>query len=211
MRSGSRGPSVAWHRRAGVVAAVAVVAVPALAWTLSVGRLIAQTQKPTVQSDDRTAALADFDKRLKNYVELREKLAKDLKPLSPTPNASDLAVRQESLAAALRQARKTARQGDLIPTAVATLLRDVVKTDFQQRPPDVRQAAFSEVADAGTPIINRTYPARAALPTVPPLLLAKLPVLPDNLQYRFIQRHLVILDGDTQLIIDYVSNVLPPH
>ena len=142
---------------------------------------------------------------------LRAKLARELKPLSPTPSASDLAVRQESLAAALRQARKMAKQGDLIPTSVATQLRSVVKADFQQRKPDVRQAAFSEVADAGTPIINRTYPAKAALPTVPPLLLAKLPVLPDNLQYRFIARHLVILDGDTELIIDYVSNVLPPH
>ena len=67
------------------------------------------------------------------------------------------------------------------------------------------------MADAGTPVINQIYPAKAALPTVPPLLLAKLPMLPDNLQYRFIDRHMVILDGDTQMIIDYVSNVLPPH
>ena len=202
MRSRSRGPRVAWHLRAPVVA---------LALTVSVGPLVARTQKPTVQSDERTADLKDFEKRLNGYVDLRAKLAKELKPLSPTPSAADLAVRQESLAAALRQARKMARQGDLIPSSVAIHLRDVVKTDFQQRKPDARQAAFSEVADAGTPIINRTYPAKAALPTVPPLLLAKLPVLPDNLQYRFIDRHLVILDGDTQLIIDYVSNVLPPH
>ncbi len=44
---------------------------------------------------------------------------------------------------------------------------------------------------------------------MPPLLLSKLPQLPDNLQYRFFGRHLVILDGDTQIIIDYVANVLP--
>lgn len=214
MRSGSRGPSVAWHLPAAVTVVrpvLAVVAFATFASTLLVGPLAAQTQKPTVQADERTAALKDFEKRLNGYIELREKLARELKPLSPTPNAADLAVRQESLAAALRLARKTARHGDLIPTAVATLLRDVVKTDFEQRKPDVRRAAFSEVPDAGTPIINRTYPASAALPTVPPLLLAKLPVLPDNLQYRFLQRHLVILDGDTQLILDYVSNVLPPH
>jgi hypothetical protein len=38
-----------------------------------------------------------------------------------------------------------------------------------------------------------------------------LPGLPDNLQYRFYGRHLVILDGDLQIITDYVSNVLPPR
>ena len=202
MRSSTRVRCTVCHLRAAIVT---------LALTLSAGPLVAQTQRPTVQSDEQTAALKDFEKRLNGYVALRATLAKELKPLSPTASASELATRQESLAAALRLARKMAKQGDLIPTRVATQLRAVVLADFQQRKPDVRQAAFSEVADAGTPIINRMYPAKAALPTVPPLLLSKLPVLPDNLQYRFIDRHLVILDGDTQLIIDYVSNVLPPH
>jgi len=202
MRTSSRVRCTVRHLRAAIVT---------LALTLAAVPLLAQTQKPTLQSDEQKSALKDFETRLNGYVALRAKLAKELKPLSPTPSASDLAARQESLAAALRQSRKMAKQGDLIPTTVATQLRNVVKADFQQRTPDARQAAFSEVANAGTPVINRTYPAEAALPTVPPLLLAKLPVLPDNLQYRFIDRHLVILDGDTELIIDYVSNVLPPH
>ena len=46
---------------------------------------------------------------------------------------------------------------------------------------------------------------------MPPLLLRELPRLPDNLQYRFFGRHVVLLDGDTQLIVDYIANVLPPH
>jgi hypothetical protein len=46
---------------------------------------------------------------------------------------------------------------------------------------------------------------------VPPLLLLSLPALPDNLQYRFYGRHLVVLDGDALIIVDYVANVLPPH
>jgi hypothetical protein len=182
-----------------------------VAWGLCVGPMTAQPQTPASQLDAQATALKEFQKRLKAYVDLRADLAKDLEPLSPTANASDLAARQESLAAALRQARKTAKQGDLIPTGVAGQLRSIVQTDFKHRAPDARQAAFSEVAASGTPIINRVYPAKAALPTVPPLLLGKLPMLPDNLQYRFIDRHLVILDGDTQLIIDYVSNVLPLH
>ena len=44
---------------------------------------------------------------------------------------------------------------------------------------------------------------------MPPLLLSTLPVLPDNLQYGFVGHHMVILDADTQLIIDYIANAVP--
>jgi hypothetical protein len=191
-----------WHLRAAVLTTALV---------LSVVPLAAQAQKAATPAEGQDAALTDFKKRLNAYVDLRANLAKELKPLSPTASASELAARQESLAAALRLARKTAKQGDLIPTSVAGQLRTIVQADFRGRKPEARQAAFSEVAHAGTPVINQIYPAKAALPTVPPLLLAKLPLLPDNLQYRFIDRHMVILDGDTQVIIDYVSNALPPR
>ena len=183
----------------------------ALGLALCVSPLAAQAQKPAPQADSQAAALKDFQQRLKAYGDLRADLTRKLKPLSPTASASELAARQESLAAALRQTRKTAKQGDLIPTPVANQLRTIVQTDLKNRSAESRQAAFSEVANATAPIINRTYPADAALPTMPPLLLAKLPMLPDNLQYRFLGRHLLLLDSDTQLILDYVSNVLPPH
>jgi hypothetical protein len=209
MRIRSRVRRARKHLRAAVVSLALVLAAGSL--SAHPPKPAAQAQKPTVQSDEQTAALQEFDRRLNAYVKLRSELARKLKPLSTTPSSSELATRQESLAAALQDARAMAKQGDLIPTKVAVQLRKVVQADFQQRKPDARAAAFSEIADAGTTIINRIYPAKAALPTVPPLLLAKLPALPDNLQYRFINRHLVILDGDTELIIDYVSNVLPPR
>lgn len=169
----------------------------------------AQSTATPPKDDVQGAALQEFQKRLNGYVELRTRLAHDLRPLKPTASASELAARQESLAAAIRQTRKNARVGDLIPTAVADVLRRTIQSDFKSRSAETQRAAVSEVTDGIMPVINRPFPARAALPTVPPLLLAKLPRLPDNLQYRFLDRHVVILDGDTELIIDYVPNVLP--
>lgn len=171
----------------------------------------ARPQKPAAQANPQAAALQDFQRRLMGYVELRTKLGHDLQPLKPTANAADLKARQESLAAAIRQTRKGARMGDLIPTPVAALLTRTVQDDFKMRPPAARRAARNEVTGGVAPVINRPFPANAALPTIPPLLLAQLPPLPDNLQYRFLDRDLVILDGDTQIIIDYVPNVLPPR
>lgn len=165
---------------------------------------------PAVSATPDSRALADFQTRLNGYLQLRESLAKRLKPLSPTPNAADLAVRQESLAAAIRSERKSAKPGDLIPPAVASYISSVVAADFKRRGAADTKAAFEEVAVGARLAINTTYPAGAALPTVPPLLLNRLPKLPDNLQYRFYDRHIVLLDGDTELVADYILNVLPP-
>ena len=157
------------------------------------------------------AALHEFQQRLNDYLELREELSKKLKPLSPTPSAAELTARQEALAAAIRTSRKMAKPGDLVPQAAAAHIANVCLEDFHFRNPQAKRATLQEVPRAPRPAINRTFPEDAALPTVPPLLLSKLPQLPDNLQYRFYGRHIVILDGDTQIIVDYVPNVLPPH
>ena len=158
----------------------------------------------------QAGAMYEFQQRLNAYLKLREDLSERLKPLSPTVSATDLSSRQEALAAALRAARKNAKPGDLVPPPVADLIVKVCMEDFHFRNPEVKRAALQEVPNAPRPAINRTYPEDEALATVPPLLLSKLPILPDNLQYRFFGRHIVILDGDTQIIIDYVANVVPP-
>jgi len=157
------------------------------------------------------AALQEFQMRLDGYLKLRASLVKGLKPLAPTPNPAELAARQTALAAAIKKARAAARPGDLVPQNVAAQIAKAIGDDFTRRSAADERATFSEVPNAVRPAINQTYPADAALPTVPPLLLLNLPRLPDNLQYRFYARHMLLLDADAQIIVDYIPNVLPPH
>jgi hypothetical protein len=155
--------------------------------------------------------LKTFQKQLDAYLKLRSDLSRKLAPLSSTPSATELTSTQTDLAVALQAARKGARQGDLVNPAAAAHIIRIVTADFQRRSAAAERAELQEVPRAGRPTINRTYPADAALPTVPPLLLSDLPRLPDNLQYRFFGRHIVILDADVQIIIDYVPDALPPR
>ena len=159
----------------------------------------------------QAAALVEFQNRLQKYLQLRAQLADTLKPLSPTASAADLAARQESLAAALRNVRKDARHGDLVSPVVAEQIRKAVDAYFRGKDQSTRRAVFEEVPENLRPAINRTVPDGAALATVPPLLLNSLPRLPEGLQYRFVGRHIVLVDADTRLIMDYVQNALPPH
>ena len=162
-------------------------------------------------ANPNAAAQADFQARLEKYIKLREDLANKLTPLSPTASAAELASRQESLAAALRDVRKNARQGDLIPQPVAAQIKRTVAADFRRRNPTAKRAVFEEVPKTVQPVINKSLPDSAALATIPPLLLNELPRLPDNLQYRFIGHDIILLDGDTRLIMDFISNAVPAH
>jgi hypothetical protein len=157
------------------------------------------------------AALQDFQQRVDAYLTLRAALIGDLKPLAETPNAAELATRQAALASALKKARADAVPGALVPAPVAAQIAATIRDDFARRTAAEERATFSEVPNAAKPAINQTYPADEALPTVPPLLLMNLPRLPDNLQYRFYGRHVLLLDADAQIIVDYIANVLPPH
>ncbi len=165
----------------------------------------------TVRAQTQDADVCEFERRLQTYLDLRAALARQLGPLTPTANPVELAARQAALASALTAARATARPGDLGPPPVAVLIQGEVRADFERRAAAAERAVFDDVPNAPRPAVNRPYPADAALSTVPPLLLAKLPRLPDNLQYRFYGRDVVILDGDVQLIVDVIPDALPPH
>ncbi len=169
----------------------------------------AHAAQKTGQASD--PALVEFEQRLEGYMALRGAVSQKLKPLASTASASEIASRRTMLARALRAARSMAKPGDLLPPSIAAVIRTIVLEDFKRRAATEERAAFREVPNAMQPAINRTYPTDAALPTVPPLLLLRLPRLPENLQYRFYGRHVVLLDSDAEIILDYIANVLPPH
>lgn len=193
-----------------LAAGLGVLVSLARAQTPAVGPAPTPGEGPGVNA--HASALQEFQTRTNAYLDLRKKLSDKLAPLSTTSSAAELAARQNALAAAMTAARAHAVRGDLIPAPVARFIATVVREDFRRRRPTAKMGVFEEVpAGKGASLINKTYPADAALPTVPPLLLMNLPKLPDNLQYRFVARDVVILDGDLQIVVDYIAGVLPPH
>jgi hypothetical protein len=44
---------------------------------------------------------------------------------------------------------------------------------------------------------------------MPPTLLLKLPQLPKQVRYRFVNRHMLLVDRENGLIVDYMLNALP--
>ena len=57
--------------------------------------------------------------------------------------------------------------------------------------------------------VDASYPEHLPLQTTPPSVLANLPKLPPEVEYRIVGNALVLRDVDANLIVDFTRNVVP--
>ena len=75
--------------------------------------------------------------------------------------------------------------------------------------PHKAKRVIKEDAPAAVPLkVNARYPEGAPLPTVPPNLLASLPRLPEDLEYRIIGNHLILRDVHANVIVDFIPSAI---
>jgi hypothetical protein len=155
------------------------------------------------------AAVEGFQQGVDDYVMLHRLLESSLVPLHVTRNMEQVAANQRMLAQRILLGRKNAKQGDLITADVARIFRRRIVACL---PPEAWASLLAELAEdeQGHAIravalgVNMTWPERVPFGFVPPQLLAALPPLPPELQYRIIGRSLVLWDHHANLIVDYL-------
>jgi hypothetical protein len=154
-------------------------------------------------------ALKEFGDKTKAYAELHKKVAEGVPKLPIDATPDQIKTHQRALGEGIRAARREAREGDIFSSSVAPQFRQIIRQDLQSR--DMRDAfaAMQEVPSTMALHVNDHWPPDAPWATVPPRLLTSLYPLPEGLEYRFIDRHLVLLDTEALLIVDIVRNVVP--
>lgn len=154
--------------------------------------------------------LASFDRSVKHYVQQRESVRKKLPPLSKEATPEQISAYQKAFADALRVQRSDAKAGALFSETVATHFRTIIKTEFKGTDRAELRQTVLEADTAGVPLrVNYPYPETKELTQMPPTLLLKLPQLPKEVKYRFVNRNLLLVDTDNGLIVDYMTNALP--
>ena len=103
---------------------------------------------------------------------------------------------------------RTRSAGDIFGDA-APYFKRIIERDAQTRGLRDAYAAMQEVPAKSPPTVNALYPEKAALATVPPLILVNLPRLPDGLEYRFMGRDLILRDREANLIVDFIPGAVP--
>ena len=166
---------------------------------------------PSVNPD--AGLIAAFAEKVKAYDKLRKDLAKDSPPLKETNNPAEIGHAEKSLAAKIRVARATAKRGDLFTPATEAMFKRLIRPPMVTGP-DAKENKAIVKEDAPKPgevpfKINGEYPKEVPQSTVPPDVLKALPPLPENLQYRIVGKHLILLCVHGNLIIDYMLNAIP--
>lgn len=156
-------------------------------------------------------AWVEFDARVKEYLVLHQKLANETGAIDETKDPKQIADRERALGQAIRSARSQAKRGDLFTPAVEVRFKQVVAAESKRRSASVRadrREDQDELADF-TPTVNQVYPSSQPLVTFPAGLLRTLPKLPRELEYRFVQRNLILRDIEANLIIDFIPAATP--
>ena len=176
--------------------------------------LQAQQMPKGTNTNPDAKMLADFNAKVQAYNDLRRDLAKKSVPLKEKSDPTAIQLAEKTLAANIRAARVNAKRGDIFTPATQAMFRRLLRPEVSG---GGEQAADNKAImkdDAPQPKevpfkINGEYPENAPLSTVPPDVLKALPPLPENLQYRFVGRHLILYCSQGNLIVDYMLNALP--
>jgi len=161
-------------------------------------------QQPPVNANAQL--LQDFKARVDKYVELRNKADNDAPKMKKTNDSTELRSAQQGLAERIGAARTPAKQGDIFTPEIAAQFRKMLRPEVNE--PGTRATIKDDNPGAFPFKVNGPYPSKEPLSTVPPNVLATLPPLPKDIEYRFVNKHLILRDARANLIIDYIPNAL---
>ena len=165
------------------------------------------TAKPGV--NPRAESVSEFGKRLQAYLDLRSKADNGLPKLKETDDPAKITAHEVALGDSVRKLRATAKPGDVFGTDMTPLILEIVRADWKKRPPADRAAVLAEMPKPFVPKVNMRYPVEQPLMTFPPNLLKQLHQLPDDLEYRFVGRDLILRDVKANIVVDVIRHALP--
>ena len=161
-------------------------------------------------SAEEAATLSAMNDRVNQYVELHRKLEAELPKLPTDATPKQIDDNQRMLEQKVRQARASAKQGDLITPEARAVIRRLLATVFGG--PDGKQlkASIMDETPAGVKLaVNGRYPDDVPLSTIPPQVLQTLPKLAEEMEYRFIGDALILLDVHAHVIADFIPDAMP--
>jgi hypothetical protein len=151
----------------------------------------------------------EFLNRVEAYVQLHRTIEKSLPALEPTSDIARVLERRQALTEGIRKARNRSTPGEIFIPPVRNYFRELIRKALAAHPPEEARALLEEVPRAVRVRVNQEYPESAPLGTIPPELLAELPPLPEELEYRFLGRALILRDAGANLVVDFIESAVP--
>jgi hypothetical protein len=163
---------------------------------------------PLTAEDAR--ALATMNDRLKVYIALHEKLEATLPALPKDATPQQIDRNQRMLEKLVRDARATAKPGDIFTPESRPVIKRLLATIFGGADGKALKASIMDENPVDAKVaVNGRYPDTVPLSTVPPQVLQTLPKLTESMEYRFVGNDLILLDTHAHVIADFIADALP--
>lgn len=177
--------------------------------------LLGGSSLPAALQPDQKAeadAIEAFTSGVDTYVALHRRLERHTPREVITSDPARIEAASRILAVSIRAARPDARQGDIFTPEIAQVFRGrIVKALEGKDVAGLLMDMAEETPAEGVPPpqVHARFPVEGSH-TVPPVLLHALLTLPEELNYRFIGRDLVLLDLHADLIVDFLPDAILP-
>ena len=160
------------------------------------------------QSDNDVTALLPFRNGVDQYLELHHRVEATIPPVSLPADATNLYVVPAALRARLQRARAGTGEGKIFTPRAARVFKKLIAQVSHGDYAALMAETHEDRDELGRAMVNDRWPG-TALTTMPPDLLAVLPPIPRELEYRFVHRDLVLWDVRADLIVDVLRDAIP--
>jgi len=172
-----------------------------------VAGLTSTTQDTAAGADAKV--IADFQVRVKEYAALHQKVDRTLPPHAKDTDSQAREAHRQALQRLLERARAGAKRGDIFTDSIRPYFRRQLARALEG--PDgqsVRNSIKDEDTRGVRLAINGRYPESLPVSSVPPQVLLLLPRLPEELQYRFVDDQLVLMDVHANIVVDFIEKAI---
>ena len=88
-------------------------------------------------------------------------------------------------------------------------IRNVIQKDWAKRSAADKAGIAEDIPPGTVADVNATYPSALPLATFPAVAAGGAAAAAEDLEYRFVGRHLILRDVKANIIVDVLPNVLP--
>jgi hypothetical protein len=158
---------------------------------------------------DEQRLIDDFKKRVDGYEDVSSKLEAEVYPPTSELDPNTIHARQKELASRIVKALPDWRQGAIFTPEISALFtRRIAQVVNGPDGANIKGAIFDDAPPTMTVKVFTEYPTGVPIATVPAQMLELLPVLPKELEYRFLGRHFILMDIAAFLIVDVIPEAI---
>lgn len=156
-------------------------------------------------------ALQDFHNRVQEYMKIRQRAAAELPRIISTSDMQKVVDRRHRLAAEIIKLRGPIQEGNVFTPEVDAYFDRLIHSAYQANTRGIEATleCFSPVKE-GNIKPNDKFPEGVEVPAMPATVLLHVPQLPAPLEYRIINKDMIIRDRGANLIVDILRNAVTP-